>query len=78
MTFIKLTFTNGLKKAGLIEDPDEFHFSTTQYMGEGIHAIMERHARDRWLAHKTKTQKWFTNSLSPLSSGENPTITKCT
>ena len=47
VTYIKLTFTNGLKKAGLIEDPDEFHFSTTQYMGEGIHAIMERHARDR-------------------------------
>ena len=38
VTYIKLTFTNGLKKAGLIEDPDEFHFSTTQYMGEGIHA----------------------------------------
>ena len=47
VTYIKLTFTNGLKKAGLIEDPDEFHFSTTQYMGEGIHAIMDRHARDR-------------------------------
>lgn len=47
MTYIKLTFTNGLKKAGLIEDPDEFHFSTTQYMGEGIHAIMDRHSRDR-------------------------------
>jgi len=52
VTYIKLTFTNGLKKAGLIEDPDEFHFSTTQYMGEGIHAIMDRHARDRFIVPK--------------------------
>ena len=47
MTYLKLTFTNGLKKAGLIEDPEEFHFSSTRYMGEGIHTIMQRHEKDR-------------------------------
>ena len=48
VTYLKLTFTNGLKKAGLIQDPDEFHFSTTLYNGQGIHTIMQKHEKDRW------------------------------
>jgi len=52
VTYLKLTFTNGLKKMGLIEDPDEFHFSTTQYKGEGIHAVMQKAEKERFIVPK--------------------------
>ena len=47
VTYIKLTFTNGMKKAGLIEDPENFHFSDIVYRGEGIHTAMTQADSDR-------------------------------
>jgi len=52
VTYIKLTFTNGMKKAGLIEDPDNFHFSDIVYKGEGIHQLMSRAENERFIVPK--------------------------
>jgi len=52
VTYIKLTFTNGMKKAGLIEDPDNFHFSDIVYRGEGIHQLMTRAENERFIVPK--------------------------
>jgi len=52
VTYIKLTFTNGMKKAGLIEDPENFHFSDIVYRGEGIHTAMTQADSDRFVVPK--------------------------
>ena len=39
LTYLKLTFANSLKKAGLIDDPG-FHFTDLLYKGESIHQMM--------------------------------------
>jgi len=52
VTYIKLTFTNGMKKAGVIEDPDNFHFSDIVYKGEGIHQLMARADSERFIVPK--------------------------
>eukprot|EP00092_Neocalanus_flemingeri_P039620 GFUD01043146.1.p1 GENE.GFUD01043146.1~~GFUD01043146.1.p1 ORF type:complete len:618 (-),score=188.28 GFUD01043146.1:78-1931(-) len=52
VTYIKLTFTNGLKKAGLIEDPDNFHFSDIVYKGDGIHPVMLLAESERFIVPK--------------------------
>jgi len=52
VTYIKLTFANGMKKAGLIEDPDNFHFSDIVYRGESIHQIMSRADSERFIVPK--------------------------
>ena len=39
LTYLKLTFANALKKAGLVDNPD-FHFTDLTYNGDGIHEIM--------------------------------------
>jgi len=49
ITFLKLTFTNGLKKVGLIPDPDSFNFPDLAYNGETIHAMMSRAETDRFI-----------------------------
>jgi len=52
VTFIKLTFSNGMKKAGLIEDLDSFHFSDIVYKGESIHSIMTKAENERFIVPK--------------------------
>ena len=39
ITFIKLTFSNGLKKLGLLDDPAAFNFNNIEYTGDTIHQI---------------------------------------
>ena len=46
-TFVKLTFSNGLKKAGLVEDPESFHFNSIQYRAKDIHTIMTQAEEER-------------------------------
>jgi len=52
VTYIKLTFTNGLKKAGLIENPNNFHFSDIVYKGDGIHQLMTVAENERFIVPK--------------------------
>ena len=47
VTFVKLTFANGLKKLGLLEDPDSFNFNNIELHSPSIHQMMEEADRDR-------------------------------
>ena len=47
VTFVKLTFGNGLKKLGLLEDPDSFNFNNIELHSPSIHQMMEEADRDR-------------------------------
>ena len=40
LTFVKLTFANGLKKLGLLDDPETFNFNNIDYRGDTIHDII--------------------------------------
>ena len=42
ITYIKLTFANGMKKAGMMNNKDNLHFSDIVYRGEGIAQLMDR------------------------------------
>ena len=48
LTFLKLTFTNALKKAELV-DNKSFHFTQLKYNGDGIHQIMEQIENERFV-----------------------------
>ena len=51
LNFVRLTFANALKKAGLVTKP-AFHFSDIKYRGEDIHTIMKRLEAERFLLPK--------------------------
>jgi len=51
-TFVKLTFSNGLKKAGLVEDPESFHFNSIAYRSGDIHSIMSKAEEERFVVPK--------------------------
>ena len=47
LTFIKLTFGNGLKKLGLLDDPDAFNFNNIDYNGPTIHELISQADQNR-------------------------------
>ena len=47
LTFVKLTFANGLKKLGLLDDPDVFNFNNIDYRGDTIHDIINKADQNR-------------------------------
>ena len=47
LTFVKLTFGNGLKKLGLVDDPDTFNFNHIDYAGETIHQLAAKADQNR-------------------------------
>lgn len=47
VTFVKLTFGNGLKKLGLLEDPERFNFNNIELHSPSIHQMMEEADRER-------------------------------
>ena len=47
VTFVKLTFGNGLKKLGLLDDPDRFNFNDIELHSPSIHQMMEEADRER-------------------------------
>ena len=49
LTFAKLTFANGLKKLGLLDDPDLFNFNNIDYNGESIHDLISKADADRYI-----------------------------
>ena len=49
VTFVKLTFGNGLKKLGLLDDPDSFNFNNIEMNGPSIHQMMEAADKDRYV-----------------------------
>ena len=51
ITFVRLTFANGLKKAGLVES-QSFHFTDILYRGRDIHHIMRDIERERFIVPK--------------------------
>ena len=51
LNFVRLTFANALKKAGVVTKP-AFHFSDIKYRGEDIHTIMNRIESERFLLPK--------------------------
>ena len=51
ITFVRLTFANGLKKADLV-DRQSFHFTDILYRGKDIHDIMRDVERDRFIVPK--------------------------
>jgi len=51
LTYLKLTFANALKKAGLVDNP-EFHFTDLVYKGEGIHQLMSKVESERFIVPK--------------------------
>eukprot|EP00092_Neocalanus_flemingeri_P041086 GFUD01044743.1.p1 GENE.GFUD01044743.1~~GFUD01044743.1.p1 ORF type:complete len:582 (-),score=118.59 GFUD01044743.1:147-1892(-) len=51
LTYLKLTFANAMKKAGLITDP-EFHFTDLVYTGDSIHQLMATVENERFLVPK--------------------------
>ena len=63
VTFVQLTFTNSLKKAGLINS-DSFHFTQVLYKGEDIHDIMARVERERFLVPREVFIKLNKHQLS--------------
>ena len=52
ITFVRLTFANGLKKAGLVDSSQSFHFSDILYRGKDIHDIMRDIERERFIVPK--------------------------
>ena len=48
LTFVKLTFGNGLKKLGLLDDPDAFNFNNIEYNGPTIHELISAADQDRF------------------------------
>lgn len=73
VTFIKLTFANGLKKAGLIEDPDDFHFSTIVYRGEEIHKVMGKAEDERFIVPKDQFMA-LNRKMEGLVEGRDGTV----
>ena len=51
ITFVRLTFANALKKAGLV-DSNNFHFTDILYKGKDIHDIMQEVERERFIVPK--------------------------
>jgi len=51
LTYLKLTFANALKKAGLVDNPD-FHFTHLNYNGDGIHQLMDQVESERFIVPK--------------------------
>ena len=47
LTFVKLTFGNGLKKLGLLDDPEAFNFNNIEYRGDTIHQLISQADQDR-------------------------------
>ena len=47
LTFAKLTFGNGLKKRGLLDDPDLFNFNNIEYEGPTIHDLINKADQER-------------------------------
>merc|ERR1719464_2043051 len=52
LTFVKLTFGNGLKKLGLLDDPDAFNFNNIEYNGPTIHELISAADQDRFVVPK--------------------------
>ena len=52
LTFIKRTFRNGLKKIGLLDDPDAFNFNNIDYNGPTIHELISQADRNRVIVPK--------------------------
>jgi len=52
LTFIKLTFGNGLKKLGLLDDPDAFNFNNIDYNGPTIHELISQADQNRFVVPK--------------------------
>ena len=48
VTFVKLTFGNGLKKLGLLEDPESFNFNNIELHSPSIHQMMETADKERY------------------------------
>ena len=46
-TFMKLTFSNMVKKVGVVEDPESFHFNNIQYRVKDIHTLPWHMVRKR-------------------------------
>ena len=51
LNFVRLTFANALKKAGVVTKP-AFHFSDIKYRGQDIHTIMNQMESERFLLPK--------------------------
>ena len=49
VNFVKLTFVNGLKKLGLLDDPDSFNFNNIELNSPSIHQMMEAADKDRYV-----------------------------
>ena len=56
LNFVRLTFTNALKKAGLV-DKQSFHFTDLVYKGDDIHEIMTKIEKERFLIPKPAFMK---------------------
>ena len=48
VNFVKLTFGNGLKKLGLLDDPNTFDWNTIEYRGDSIHKIVSKEDKERF------------------------------
>ena len=52
LSFVKLTFGNGLKKLGLVDRPDTFNHQDIAYRGETIHQLIRRADAERFCVPK--------------------------
>ena len=73
LNFVRLTFTNALKKAGLV-DRQNFHFTDLVYKGEDIHEIMTKIEKERFLIPKPAFMKLNRSQVNFPISVTPPTM----
>ena len=73
LNFVRLTFANALKKAGVVTKPT-FHFSDIKYRGEDIHTIMKRIEAERFLLPKKDFLRLNRQQMTVSPSAPSPKI----
>ena len=78
LNFVRLTFANSLKKAGVVTKPN-FHFSDIIYKGDDIHTIMSQIEAERFLLPKNDFLKLNRRQMMISSSTkiQTPTPKSC-
>lgn len=74
LTYLKLTFANALKKAGLVDNP-EFHFTDLTYNGDGIHQIMATVESERFIVPKEAFMRLNRRQISAPAAGSPVFVT---
>ena len=73
LNFVRLTFANALKKAGVVTKP-AFHFSDIKFRGEDIHTIMKRIESERFLLPKKDFLRLNRQQMTVSPSTPSPKI----